>query len=291
VPAPDIPATPQDVPLRVLHTHLHARFVESETLAGGVVIVIDALRASVTIATALAAGAARIVPTLTVDEARRYAEELRGQSGGTPSRHLCGASDLHNGIPCGGGILLGGERGGDLIPGFDLDNSPCAYTSERVAGRTIIFTTTNGTPALFHSARADLVLVGSLCNLSSVVGVVANDSRPVHLLCAGSREHVGLDDVLVAGAFVDAFLSRGRSLPRDDSGRIALRVWRSTGGNHAEIVRAMRESRGRTDVPPGLARDFDVCARVDSLAVVPRFDAVRRQITIHCEDAINKARA
>ena len=82
---------------------------------------------------------------------------------------------------------MGGERGGVLIPGFDLDNSPLSYTRERVQGKTIIFTTSNGTAALLHAKNAAEILVGSFANVTAICQRVANDPRPVHILCAGTR--------------------------------------------------------------------------------------------------------
>ena len=97
-----------------------------ETLHGTVAVVIDVLRATTAITHALVAGAARVIPTLTTEEAFKMREMLMNQS---PDQS----------------VLLCGERGGVMIDGFDLGNSPEDYTQERVSGKTLIFSTTNGT--------------------------------------------------------------------------------------------------------------------------------------------------
>jgi 2-phosphosulfolactate phosphatase len=260
MPAPDLPPpVPHDEPQRPLAVHLLPRLVDAAALAGGVVVMIDALRASTTIAWALEHGAARVVPTLTVDDARSRAERF-------------GAA--------GERVVLGGERGGERIEGFDLGNSPGDYTRQRVGGATVVFTTTNGTAALLHAARAERVLVGSLCNLGAVCDAVAGEARPVHLLCAGTRDEVTLDDCLPAGAMVERLLSAGRGLVADDSALLCLRAWREAASRGDEGVReAMRAGRGgRNLLRLGMDADVDACAHVDSVRCVPEFVAVRGEI-------------
>ena len=138
---------------------------EPDDLRGGIAVVIDTLRASTTIVAALANGATRVIPCGDVATARQIAGHLPA-----------------------GTALLGGERKGVRIEGFDLDNSPAAYTAERVQGKTIVFTTTNGTAALLRSQKADRVLIGSFVNRDAVVRVLAADERPAYLVCAGRRE-------------------------------------------------------------------------------------------------------
>lgn len=234
------------------------RFVTPDVLAGGVVIIVDALRASATIVQALASGAPFVHPVLTVEDARAVAAR--------PDRAGC---------------LLGGERGGVRIEGFDLANSPREYARERVAGRGLVFTTTNGTAALLHARAAGRVLVGSFCNLSALCAAVVNDPRPVHVLCAGTRDEVSLDDCLPAGAMVERLVAAGRGLVGDDSALMCLRAWREASSRGpAGIVEAMLASRGgRGLVRLGLDSDVEWCSRVDTLDVVPAFDAGRGVIT------------
>ncbi len=264
MPAPDLPPPIEPPPnARPLRVHLHVRLVTPQALRDGVVIVIDALRASVTITTMLAHGAKRVIPCLTVEDALSTKNRLltRGEAPGS--------------------ILLGGERGGVLIPGFDADNSPRAYSPERVRGRTVIFTTSNGTAALLHARQAAEVLVGSLVNAAAACHAVEQDPRPVHILCCGTREQISMDDILPAGLMVRRLLNAGRVLDADDSGRVAqlasLGAERSPGG----VPEAMRASRGGRNLGAvGLAEDVDACSRIDSFDCVPGYDVTTNTITL-----------
>lgn len=239
--------------------HLHAKLVTPERLAGGVVIVIDALRASVTIAAALHAGSPFIVPALTVEDALAAAKSL------APAP-----------------VLLGGERGGVLVPGFDLDNSPLGYTRERIGGRPMVFTTTNGTAALLHARDAATIFVGSFANLSAVCEAVADDPRPVHILCSGTRDEISMDDCLPAGAMVQRLTATGRQLTSDDSGRLCLLAYLGTSESPTALVAAMRASRGGRNLANiGLGSDVDFCATIDTLPVVPRFHPASGRIIRH----------
>jgi len=247
-----------------LAVHLVPALVASPALAGSVVIMIDALRASVTISAALASGAQAVFPVLTVEDALSSAKRM--QDAGA-------ARDQ---------IVLGGERGGVLIPGFDLDNSPLAYTAERVRGKSVVFTTANGTSTLIHAHGASVILIGALTNLSSVCRAVESDPRDVHIICSGTRGEISLDDCLAAGAIVERLLDAGRELGSDDSGLVCLRLWHEA--KRTGVLSAMRASRGgRNLVRLGFDADVELCSTVDAVDVLPRYDEVAGMITLASE--------
>lgn len=249
-----------DRPATTVAVHATPAAVPPEALRGGAVIVVDALRASVTIASALAAGAASVRVCLTVEEALREADEAR-RRGDAP--------------------VLGGERGGVRIDGFDLDNSPAAYTPATVGGRRLVFTTTNGTAALLHAAAAGLVAVGSLVNVGAVCRAVRESALPVHVLCAGTGGGLSLDDCLAAGAIVGRLVDDGFEPAGDDTARLCLAAWRGTGGDADGVLRAMLDSRGGRNLQGlGLGADVGFCSRVDSLPVVPIFDPATRSLRL-----------
>jgi 2-phosphosulfolactate phosphatase len=272
MPAPDLPPPPQrSAPTRPVAVHLLPRWVEPESLRGSIVLMIDNLRASITIAQALESGATRVIPCLTVDDARTRAAQLRAA---LPAR---AAPPAQAGAP----VLLAGERAGTLIPGFDLDNSPLNFTPQRVAGSTIVFTTTNGTAALLHAHAAARTLVASLANLDATCALVGADPRPVHILCAGTRDLVSMDDALAAGALVDAVLRAGRELIDDDTARLCLSAWREASRTPDALHRAIRESLGGRNL---LARGFDAdvafCSRLNTLRTVPEFDRAAHELVV-----------
>lgn len=223
--------------------------------AGGIAIVIDVLRASTTMITALARGAVRVIPVADVTEARRIASKTAG------------------------GVVLGGERGGVRIPGFDLGNSPLEYSADRVAGRTVVITTTNGTAALHASFDAAEIVVGGIVNRAAVAGTVrglAAGRHEVHLVCAGTDGAVSAEDVLAAGAILDAALLEGQDDELDAAAREALEFFRSVaapGDVSERLVAEFRRSPGGSNlVALGMETDLPVAAAIDSCVVVPRLD-------------------
>ncbi|HCK42208.1 MAG TPA: 2-phosphosulfolactate phosphatase, partial [Planctomycetaceae bacterium] len=121
--------------------HYLPQFIAETELADQVVVVVDLLRASTTICQALASGATEVVPCLEVDETFLKAESYERSH-----------------------MVMGGERGGERISGFDLGNSPTEYSPDQVFDRTVLFTTTNGTRALAHAKLAKRILIGAAVN-------------------------------------------------------------------------------------------------------------------------------
>jgi 2-phosphosulfolactate phosphatase len=223
---------------------IEVAFTPGETIEAPVGIVVDVLRATTTIAQALAS-------CEEVEQARDLRETL-------------------------GGGVLGGERGTVLIPGFDLGNSPSEYVEPR--GETVILTTTNGTRAIVSAAaRCDVVLVGSLVNLAAVAAAASERGDDVAVICAGVRGRFTLDDAYCAGRIVaalageladsaEAAVRLARSFP---SAEAALGASRSGGnlrrtGLDGDIAWCARESV--VDVVPHLAALDGAVAEVATLA-------------------------
>ncbi|HML47500.1 MAG TPA: 2-phosphosulfolactate phosphatase, partial [Clostridia bacterium] len=165
-----------------------------EQLSRATAVVIDVLRMTSVAITALSHGCAGILAVETVEEARSEAA-------------ACGA-------------LLGGERGAVRIDGFDLDNSPLNYTADRVSGRRLIMTTSNGTRALAAARPADRVLLAGFINVSAVAEALGQTEK-VCLLCAGTHDAFSLEDALTAGAILDRL--PGADL--DDMALASLRLY------------------------------------------------------------------
>ena len=237
---------------RELFVHFLPTLFEPHELRGGVAVVIDLLRASTTIVHAIAAGARSVVPCLTVEDARSAAANLS-------------SSD----------VVLGGERHGQSIEGFDLDNSPLRYTPEVVGGKTVVFTTTNGTRALLRCAEADRVFVGALTNLNAVVELLGGLDRPVHLVCAGTRGKITAEDVLCAGAMATAFIAAtGMGRLDDDQARIAMDYYSAHVEDEVIFRGALEESIGGRDLLElRFERDLERAAAWDLFGVVPEFSA------------------
>ena len=239
--------------------HLLPLLFDREALSGGVAVVIDVLRASTTIIQAFAAGAEMVIPCDEVETAQGIARLL------PPDK-----------------VLLGGERHGARIPGFDLDNSPLKYVPETVAGKTLAFTTTNGTRALTRCQLADRVLIGAFVNRQAIVDALVQDGRPVHLVCAGTDGLITSEDVLFGGAVAQAVRERrqDRSIP-DDETQLALALWQTAKNDADQIRQILRDSRGgRNLLELGFDHDIDRAAQCDLFKLVPEYDADQSLIRV-----------
>jgi 2-phosphosulfolactate phosphatase len=250
---------------QVLNVHRLPQHVAAADLAGSAVVVIDLLRATSTICQAIASGAAEVIPFLEVDEAMDAAEK---------------AGRLN--------VVLGGERKGGKIPGFDLGNSPSEYTPEAVDGRRVFITTTNGTRAFDHAKLAKRVLLGAFTNLSAVVRSIQAEPH-IEILCAGTDGDQTREDILAAGAIVSELLQHSATPPkRNDNAASAKRDWDEVVARACASGRPLTEQLaielrdtqgGRNLLGIGLAHDLAVCAQIDRLTVVPELNIREWRIT------------
>lgn len=238
------------------------RQVAPEELSESTVVVIDLLRATSTICQALAAGAREVVPFLEIDEALAAAK-----------------ADREN-------VVLGGERHGKRIEGFDLGNSPSEYTAASVGGKRVFITTTNGTRALDHARQARRVLLGSFLNLSALVESLRNDAR-VDILCAGTDGKETLEDILAAGAIVellskraDRDLNEGAQNARDEWQIVTFASDRAGKKLSQYLAAELRSTPGGENLL-AINHDQDLvdCAHIDALAIVPELDVTAWRIT------------
>ena len=242
---------------RTVEIHVLPESLAGRDLAGSVAAVIDVLRATTTIVHALAAGARAIIPCGDVETAVTRAAVLPDSE-----------------------RVLGGERQGVLIEGFDLDNSPLKYTQERVANRTVVFTTTNGTRALEMCLSADRILIAAFVNLSAVIRELAADDRPVHLVCAGNRGEESAEDVLCAGAIADGLVQTEphTTLAGPNTLR-AMEAYRDSARTAQGLYDAVRESPGFRDlVELGFEADIHRSLERDRFDFVPPYDRAAKLI-------------
>jgi 2-phosphosulfolactate phosphatase len=242
--------------------HCHELFnrMPPGATAGGIAVVIDVLRATTTIATALAHNARRLKPVATIDEARAAA------------------------AAAGPDTLLGGERGGLPIPGFDLGNSPLEYTADRVAGRSIVITTTNGTAAMHACRDARELVAAALVNRTAVAAAVrrlavARGIDEVHLVCAGTDGVETAEDVLAAGAILAAAMVDAPTDRLDPRSAAAVEEYlaleRGSVDRTTRLVAAFAAAPGgRNLLDLGMTADLAAAAAVDAFTVVPRLDPV-----------------
>lgn len=226
-------------------------FIASSTgqvdLHDRVVLVVDVLRASTSIAAALNNGARAVIPLQGVDEAIMRARSLERSE-----------------------VLLAGERKMAPIHGFDLGNSPREFTADVVAGKTIVMTTSNGTAALASTVGAAEVLVGCFANYSAVLAwlrAAARAGKSLTIICAGSNGRFALEDAICAGRFVRGVARRGIQPDLGDAANVAAIIDRRMG---ADLMAVLRDSEhGRALIEAGLGGDVTYCAGIDTHPVVP----------------------
>ncbi len=222
---------------------------------GRLVVIIDVLRASTTVATALGNGAKTVIPLEGADEVIvRSKEFARSQ------------------------ILLAGEQKMHPIAGFDVGNSPQAFTPGLVEGKTILITTTNGTRALLGVQGARDIVIASYVNFTAVLAlmkVAARSNTDIAIICAGEEGSFTLEDAACAGRYVKAIPKRADSVIANDAAAASVLIEKKYGDNIEKVFK--ESSHGQALESAGFGDDLAAAAKVDSYAVVPIYQD--RQIT------------
>ena len=213
-------------------------------------VVIDVLRATSVIVTALAGGAESIVPVESIEEAKALA------AAAAP-----------------GSTLLAGERDGLPIPGFDLGNSPPLFNPETVAGKQIILTTMHGTRALRLCEEASQAIIGSFLNASAVVQHMIENGDSWKLLCSGMYGRFTLDDGLCAGMLLSRAAEHEQIRTRD-LGSVMKSLYESNrGALHALLDQHCYGYRYLQS--QGFHEDLEFCLEMDRYNILPRFSGGR----------------
>jgi 2-phosphosulfolactate phosphatase len=222
--------------LTIFHSPAQWRAMPVDQLRDATAVVIDVIRATSTIACALAQGAAGVRPVADVADA--FALKARDPE-----------------------AILAGERGGQPLPGFDMGNSPEDFTRKRINKREVILTTTNGTEALAACVGSRHVLTASLLNLDAVAARLREIGPPWIVVCAGCNGHFGVDDAIVAGALAEAL----------DQDHAFVHLYRSVQKTLTEAL--LGSEAGHELIKVGMEKDVPYCAQMSRLSVVPTMGA------------------
>jgi 2-phosphosulfolactate phosphatase len=163
-----------------------------------IVVIIDILRASSSICTAFANGAAGIIPVADIDQAKAYKAK---------------------------GYLVAAERDGFVLDFADFGNSPYNFTKEKINGKTIVYSTTNGTGIINLAASGYMTVVGSFLNLKALARWIINEQRSVLLFCAGWKNKFNIEDTVCAGAIAEKLIASGTFSTICDSTIAAMDLW------------------------------------------------------------------
>ena len=186
------------MPERNLETCFSPALFEPERHSGWIVVVIDILRATSAICTAFENGASSVIPVATIPEARDYKEK---------------------------GYLVAAERDGYVLDFADFGNSPFNFTSDRIKGKTIAYSTTNGTGIIRLASTAQYIIIGSFLNISAVTGWILEHDNDVILFCSGWKNRFNLEDSLCAGAIAERLMATNLYSTICDSTHAALDLW------------------------------------------------------------------
>ncbi|PCJ67200.1 MAG: 2-phosphosulfolactate phosphatase [Bacteroidetes bacterium] len=211
-------------------------FKQVENLESKVVVVIDILRATSTITTILNNGALSVIPVKEEGIAREYKSK---------------------------GYLVGGERNGETIEGFDFGNSPFHYTEDIISQKDIVLTTTNGTKCIEMASQAYQVVIGSFLNLDAVVSHINKLNKDIVLFCAGWKDKVNLEDSLFAGAVASSFTDE----ELDDSSLLTIDAYNAAKG---DLFKALQNSNHfQRLASKGVTKDIEYCCQINTINLVP----------------------
>lgn len=216
-----------------------------------IVIAIDVLRATTTMITALEYGVTSILPVTSVEDALDIFEN----------------SDQNS-------VFLGGERNNIKPMKFHFGNSPFEYQNKEVSNKKVIFTTTNGTKLLRTLQNFSKIYLGCYRNVESLVKhicIQSNDNINILVACAGSNDKFSFDDVLCAGAFVDAFQSiSSANIQLTDTAKVANMLYSQTKSTIIDFIKTT--SHGTSLVESGFEQDVDYCFTKNASNVIAIYE-------------------
>ena len=238
--------------LDVFFTPIQAKPADT---AGRLVVIVDVLRASTTVATALGNGAKTVMPLEGADEVISRSKEFHRSA-----------------------VILAGEQKMLPITGFDLGNSPQDFTKKAVEGKTILITTTNGTRALLGVQGARDIVIASYVNFTAVLAlmkVAASSNTDIAIICAGEEGGFTLEDAACAGRYVRALPKRADGMQLNDAASASVLIEKKYGENIAKLFKD--STHGQALQEAGFGDDLAAAAKVDAYPVVPIYQ--ERQIT------------
>jgi 2-phosphosulfolactate phosphatase len=208
-----------------------------------IVVIIDIFRASSSICYGIENGAEAIIPVSQIEECAAYRDKRLD-------------------------YLIAAERDGKVVDGFDFGNSPFSYTKEKVAGKTVVLTTTNGTHALHISRGAKKIVIGSFLNLTSLCNWLKKQDENILLVCAGWKNNFNLEDTLFAGAVIEQL--RDYDFKLDDPAIAANDLFQVGKHNIHEYLKKTSHSERLKKL--GIEKDIEFCLQFDLTTAIPVLD-------------------
>lgn len=205
-----------------------------------IIVVIDVLRATSAMTTALHHGVEKIIPVATLDEALEYKSK---------------------------GFIVGAERDGQVVEGFDFGNSPYVYINQDMKGQTVVLTTTNGTKAIEMAKNDGLVVIGCLNNLDHLCQWLIEQNKNTLILASGWKDKVNLEDTICAGAIADQLIQSKKFQALEDSTVAAKFLFQSAKENLWSFLRA--SSHRRRLIHLKIQKDVKYCLTLNTVPCIP----------------------
>jgi 2-phosphosulfolactate phosphatase len=205
-----------------------------------IVVVIDVLRATTAICVAFEYGINSIIPVPTLEDALEYKKQ---------------------------GYLVGAERKGQIVEGFDFGNSPYSYMKEEFRGKDVVLTTTNGTKSIEIAKDAETVVIGALVNLDVLTEWLIKQNKNTLCLCSGWQDKFNLEDTICAGAISEALINTGKYTSIEDSSIAAKYLYLSARDNYMGYLKASSHRRRLRNL--NLNEDIKYCLTPNKTSVIP----------------------
>ncbi len=217
---------------------LSPELAKLQDFRGKIAVVVDVLRATTTIVTALHHGVKSILPVKSVEECRHFQQK---------------------------GYIGAAERGGKVVNGFKLGNSPFDYMTPDLAGQKLVFTTTNGTKTIHAIQGADKIIFGAFVNLKAVADILIKLDKNVVIVCAGWEDEVNLEDTLFAGALMDSLAPP--FIPTGDPAILADKLFLQSEGKLSSFLEESSHIRRLRNL--NLQEDINFCLALDKFKCIP----------------------
>jgi 2-phosphosulfolactate phosphatase len=205
-----------------------------------IVVVIDIFRATSAICTAFQYGVEKMIPVAGLEEAAAYKAK---------------------------GFLVGAERNGVALPGYDFGNSPYGYMTGNIRGATIVISTTNGTQAIEAARHAQVLVIGSFLNFSALCAWLAHQEKEIVLLCSGWKNRFNMEDMLFAGDVAGELSSVSAHYKLGDAALAAKHLFQSAQKNPSRILHGSSHKQRLSKL--GLKADIKYCLSMDKTQIIP----------------------
>lgn len=225
---------------------ISADYIREDIIKDKTVVVIDMLRATSVITTALINGCKEVIPLLTVEESREKKEELGAEN-----------------------CVLGGERKAVKIEGFDFGNSPLEYSKDNILGKTLILTTTNGTRSLTRCNSASEIYIGCMLNAKALARKLVSENKDVVIVNAGTNGQFSMDDYICSGFIINEAINESYSSGKIELTDIAISAYRAYKDN-SDIRTYIKDARHyNVMMGLGLQKDIEYCIQKNITDIVP----------------------